>query len=149
MAVSAIVTAGCEIDGQVPADGGSVGSFGTLDFGSQPSLSTETLTGTLLGGSGVTISCTPGVAASMQVDGGRHDDGTTRNLQLAAGSAQVPYRLYSDSAETAEIPPGLAVTLDTSTTPGAVTLPLYGRLALPGTGPAGTYADTLTITLQW
>lgn len=70
---------------------------------------------------------------------------------MSAGSTQIPYRLYSNAARSAEIPVNGSLALAADGTQQSI--PIFGRI-LPSdqstTAPAsGTYADTVTATLAW
>lgn len=145
--VSAQVVSGCEINGALPTNGQSIGTVGTLDFGSHPALETGLVTASLLPATGLAVRCTPGVSLLMSTDGGTHNNGL-RNLQLNAGTVRQPYRLYRDAARSQEWLAGQAVAI--SFTAGAdISLPIYAGLVLSGTLPPGTYTDTVVITLNW
>ncbi|AZE89997.1 Csu type fimbrial protein [Pseudomonas orientalis] len=136
--VSATVTPGCLIVG--------VGSnYGALTYGSFSALATGTVTAALTGG--VTLQCTPGVALSMSVDGGLHS-ATGRNLQLNSGSARVAYQLFRDAAFSQSLGVNQSVSVSYSNA-NTISLPIYGRVILPGNQPGGTYSDTLQVQLSW
>jgi spore coat protein U-like protein len=149
MSVSAQIVAGCAVNGAAPTSGASVGTLGTLDFGSVASLSTASLQATLSPFATVALTCTPGVQVTMTVDGGLHYAGGSRGMVLSGGTARVAYALFSDSTYSAAIQPGAAVSLDVTGSPKPLTLPVFGRAVLTGLSPAGLYSDTLTVTLQW
>jgi spore coat protein U-like protein len=136
--VSATITPGCLIVGA-----GS--NYGALTYGSYSALATSTVTAALTGG--VTLQCTPGVALSMSVDGGLHSS-TGRNLQLNSGSARVAYQLFRDAAFSQSLGISQSVSVSYSDA-NTISLPIYGRVLLPGNQPGGTYSDTLQVQLSW
>lgn len=136
--VSATITPGCLIVG-----GGS--NYGALAYGSYSALATSTVTAALT--AGVTLQCTPGVALSMSVDGGLHS-GTGRNLQLNSGSARVAYQLFRDAAFSQSLGISQSVSVSYSDA-NNISLPIYGRVVLPGNQPGGIYSDTLQVQLSW
>ncbi|AZE56086.1 Sigma-fimbriae uncharacterized subunit [Pseudomonas synxantha] len=136
--VSATITPGCLIVG-----GGS--NYGALAYGSYSALATGTVTAVLTGG--VTLQCTPGVALSMSVNGGLHSS-TGRNLQLNTGSARVAYQLFRDAAFSQSLGISQSVSVSYSDA-NTISLPIYGRVVLPGNQPGGTYSDTLQVQLSW
>ena len=138
--VTAQIVAGCLVVG-----GGS--SYGTLDYGSQSALATGAL-GTSLGGTTVTFQCTPGVALSMSVDGGQNSASGTRNLKRTGGTQVLAYQLYRDAAYSQSLGIGQSVAVG-YTDPTAIKLPVYGRVQLTGTMPAGTYTDVVQVTVTW
>ncbi|AMB85659.1 spore coat protein [Pseudomonas agarici] len=136
--VSASIIAGCLVVG-----GGS--HYGNLNYGSYSALSTGAVSISLTGG--VQLQCTPGVSLSMSVDGGQNNS-SGRHLKLNSGTAQVAYQLFSDA--------GLSQALGISQSVNIVygnanniSLPIYGRVVLPGNQPPGTYSDVLQVQLSW
>ena len=136
--VSATITPGCLVVG-----GGS--NYGSLTFGTYPALSTSSVSVPLSGS--VTLQCTPGVTLNMSVDGGLHNS-SGRHLQLNSGSARVAYQLFRDAA----LSQSLGISQSVSVAYGNannITLPIYGRVQLPGDQPGGTYSDVLQVQLSW
>ncbi|MCP2052330.1 UNVERIFIED_ORG: spore coat protein U-like protein [Pseudomonas fluorescens] len=136
--VSATITPGCLVVG-----GGS--NYGSLAFGTYSALATSTASVALAGG--VTLQCTPGVALSMSVDGGLHNN-SGRRMQLNSGNAQVAYQLFRDAAFSQSLGISQSVSVAYSNA-NNITLPIYGRVQLPGNQPGGTYSDTLQVQLSW
>ncbi|WP_439864809.1 Csu type fimbrial protein [Pseudomonas antarctica] len=136
--VSATVTPGCLIVG-------GASNYGALAYGSHSALATGTATAALTGG--VTLQCTPGVTLSMSVNGGLHNS-TERNLQLNSGSARVAYQLFRDAAFSQSLGISQSVNVAYSDA-NNISLPIYGRVQLPGNQPGGTYSDTLQVQLTW
>jgi spore coat protein U-like protein len=138
--VTAQIVAGCLVVGGVT-------SYGTLDYGTQSALSTSTLS-TSLGGTTVTFQFTPGVAMNMSVDGGQNSASGTRNLKRTSGTQLLAYQLYRDAAYSQTLGIGTSVAVSYSD-PTAIKLPVYGRVQLSGTLPAGTYTDVVQVTVTW
>lgn len=136
--VSATITPGCLV-----ASGGT--NYGSLAFGSYSALATSTASVALT--SSVVLQCTPGVTLSMTVDGGLYNSGG-RRMQLNSGTAKVAYQLFSDAALSQSIVVGQSVSVVYSNA-NNITLPIYGRVQLPGNTPGGTYSDTLQVQLTW
>ncbi len=136
--VSATITPGCLVVG-----GGS--NYGSLAFGTYSALATITASVALAGG--VTLQCTPGVALSMSVDGGLHNN-NGRRMQLNSGTAQVAYQLFRDAAFSQSLGISQSVSVAYSNA-NNISLPIYGRVQLPGNQPGGTYSDTLQVQLSW
>lgn len=147
--VSAVIEAGCSVDGFGSA--GNAGTIGTLDFGEDSGLSTAVHTAVLVGNQVITLRCTPGVTLSMAIDGGQHGAGGIRNLQMGEEMAdRLQYRLYADASFNQEIGIGQSRSIAiTGAAMNDVELPVFGRLVLPGAQSAGVYTDTLIITLDW
>ena len=136
--VSATITPGCLV-----ASGGT--NYGSLAFGSYSALATSTQSVAL--SNSVTLQCTPGVALSMTVDGGLYNSGG-RRMQLNSGTAKVAYQLFSNAALSQSIGISQSVSVAYSNA-NNITLPIYGRVQLPGNTPGGTYSDTLQVQLTW
>lgn len=139
--VSASIVAGCVVSGT------NTGIFGTLNFGTQSGLATNSLSASYVQSSTINLACTPGTTLSMTINGGSNYT-STRNLKLANNTNTVPYYLYSNAARTTPIPVNTAVPLSYSNA-NNITLPIYGSLQLPGPTRAGVYSDTLSVTLTW
>lgn len=135
--VNAAITSGCLVVG-------SGSNYGSLNFGSWSALATGTATAAVPG-TGVKLQCTPGVTLNMKVDGGQNA-GTSRNLK--AGSALVAYQLFRDAAYSQALGISQSVTVAYSDSTN-ISLPIYGRLSLPGNVPAGSYSDVLQVELSW
>lgn len=136
--VSATITPGCLV-----ASGGT--NYGSLAFGSYSALATSTASVALT--SSVVLQCTPGVALSMTVDGGLYNSGG-RRMQLNSGTAKVAYQLFRDAAFSQSLGISQSVSVVYSNA-NNITLPIYGRVQLPGNTPGGTYSDTLQVQLTW
>src|SRR5690606_24077512 len=83
--------------------------------------------------------------------GGQHANNGNRNLQHGSAATQrLRYRLFSNAGMTDEI--GIdqdqPITITAANT-NDVKLPVYGQVTLPGDSAAGTYTDTLLVTLTW
>lgn len=131
--------------GSAPA-GGAGASFGTLDFGTYPSLSNAV---TARGGTGqgaLRVQCAAGVPYRVLLGAGENDAGAQRRLKGPTG-AFVPYALYSDASFSR---------LWTESTPfsrsgsGAEeTIPVYAAIERQATPAAGVYRDIVKVTIQW
>lgn len=143
--VTARVESGCLVNGALPAE--DSGQWGSLDFGQYPATSSAMATASMVDSQTVVLQCTPGIALAMRVDGGQYHDGR-RNLQREGGSERLPYELYSDAAfsQAIAVDQNIAVSYSDA---NDIRLPLYGRLQLTGSAPAGEYRDTLRLTLEW
>lgn len=148
-AVSATIQPGCAVDGLGMA--GNSGTIGTLAFGAYSTMSTGTAQASLTDTQSITLRCTQNVVLTMTVDGGLHPASGSRHLQLASNSAaRLAYLLCTDSSCAQPIGIGQSATYTvTSANMNNVRLPIVGRLTLPGNAYAGTFTDTLTITLSW
>ncbi|HFZ8993091.1 TPA: spore coat U domain-containing protein [Citrobacter freundii] len=141
--VSATVTPGCSFTT------GSGGVMGTLDFGSRSGVEKRQINTSFVKNTALSLACTPGVALSMSIDGGRNYT-SVRNMQRTGGTERVPYRLYSASslAANSEIAVNQNISVLYSDS-NNIALPLFGVAFLTGFSPAGNYSDQLTVTLSW
>lgn len=146
--VSATITPGCLVNHGIPSDGAQVGMLGSLAFGTASALSQETRNVALLSSGSFTLSCTPGIPLSMSIDGGLQPN-AGRQLKRNDGSETLTYQLYRDAALANPIGIDQPITIDTTTTPDNIPLPVWGSLTLPGNLPAGSYSDELVLTLEW
>jgi len=146
-AVNAAIVRGCLVAGGAGQVAGL--NFGTLDFGTHSAVRTGTETRLAGGGSGgqSLIQCTPGTAVQVTADAGQHANGSQRRLSNNAG-AFVPYSLQLAATPAAVLTPNISAGLTLGA--AATALPLQGTVTFPGFGlPAGTYTDTVQVTLSW
>lgn len=136
MAVSATVLTSCTA-------GASPLAFGNYD----PSATSPTDATTT-----VTVTCTGNATAVIGLDKGVNGTSTTaREMILTGGTSKLNYALYQDAAHTLN----WGNTAGTDTVSGSVTLatPLtetvYGRIAAGQTPNAGSYTDTVTVTVTY
>jgi spore coat protein U-like protein len=142
--VTAQIVTGC---GVTNGSGGAL-NFGTVDFGSHSAVAAGAVSAALVGNSSVQIQCSPGTSVTMSVDGGlsANGGGGQRNLR-GPGSVLLAYQLFRDAGHTQTLGVAQAVSIPAS---GTFSLPIYASLSLPGRGiPAGTYTDTLQVTLTY
>lgn len=83
----------------------------------------------------------------MSLNGGQHYS-SGRRVQLSTGNTLL-YTLYSDAALQTPIPVDQNVTILSVGSGTNITLPVYGKIVLPGIAAAGTYTDTIVVTLTW
>jgi spore coat protein U-like protein len=144
---SANIVSGCEVGGTLVTATTTIGQIGTLNYGTRPTLTNGTVTASMVQNPSLQLICTPDVALTMTVDGGLHS-ATTRNLQASQTVTRLAYRLYRDVALATELVINQPVSI--SFTGGtAITLPIFGRVTLPGNSLADTYTDTVVVTLNW
>ena len=99
----------------------------------------------------ITVTCTPGVAYNVGLDGGSHTAAGTRQMQAALNTATIPYLVFSDAARTTSW--GNTVGTDTVARTAVVTptlLTVYGRI--PANAPpvaGGLYSDLVTVTVTF
>ncbi|WOI43461.1 spore coat protein U domain-containing protein [Acidovorax sp. BLS4] len=143
--VSATVARGCQISGSAQTTGLS---FGLLDFGVHSPVRTGTHSVMATGGSGTQaqVLCTPGTTLRVTVGSGLHASGAQR--RLSNGSQFIPYALTLVAAGSPALLPNVAADMALGATPTA--LPIQATATFPGSGlSAGTYTDTVQVTLSW
>ncbi|KAF1032197.1 MAG: hypothetical protein GAK37_00547 [Pseudomonas sp.] len=141
-----VIMASCEVSsGGTP----TVGNIGQLNFGSQGPTWTRPLNANVEGSGGsLQVACnTPASGFTVSIDGGVNGDGTTR--RLSNGRQTIAYHLSTDAAgtDTYRIGQQRNFAIDNGEqTP----IPVYGVVVANTSAlPAGTYRDTLTVTLDW
>ncbi|MBB2200569.1 fimbrial major subunit CsuA/B family protein [Gluconacetobacter tumulisoli] len=147
------LTSACSINGAAPNDGSGTGSvdFGTLEFGTQTSLFSQadgqvTDSGT----QGIAIQCTPGTDATLTFVSGANDTNASAGHVHAltdGNSHYVPYDIFATSQRTTPLANAGTVLLTADGTQQAI--PLYGRAYGAAGLAAGTYADTISVTLTF
>jgi spore coat protein U-like protein len=118
----------------------------TLDFGTNGVLSANVDTSSV-----VTLTCATSTAYSVSLDAGANPSsaGDVATRRMKSGSNYVGYQMYTDSSRSDVW--GTAVgDLVAGTGNGiAQTLTVYGRVPAQTTPPAGTYTDTVTVTVTY
>lgn len=147
--VHATITSGCRVVGSERLTDGI--DFGTLDFGTVPSLFNTTLAAQAQSSLGVVeLTCSGVTSAQVAISTGAQPNGQQR--QLASGANRVPYQLYADAGfATAFVgATPVAVSISPSGAAATVALPIHGRIqATPGGYAAGQYSDQVQITISW
>lgn len=137
LSVTATVTGNCSVDTTPVA-------FGNVDVTAGSNVDA---TGTL------SVTCTSGTAWTATADEGTGSSATFANRQMANGTNLLNYGLYTNSTRTMVWGDGLlgATTAFSGTGSGAAqTNTIYGRVPLGQTSvPAGSYADTVTVTVTY
>lgn len=144
MEVKASIVNGCVVSGTNP------GAIGTLNFGTLPGINSAATTANAVFANNTTISlaCTPGTTLFMSINGGLNYANSTRNMKIANNTDVVSYGLFTNAAHTTAIPLNTALAV-TYSNANNITLPIYGLAQIPRVNRAGTYTDTLTVTLSW
>ncbi|MCZ2496907.1 fimbrial major subunit CsuA/B family protein [Xylophilus sp. Kf1] len=140
--VGATVANGCLVSAAPEQTVGVV--FGQFSFAGVSALSASDQTVAL--GASTVLRCTTGADVRLTLDGGQHFDGLLR--RMSDGRSFMPYRVTLTTAGNAPVLPGIPVTIPIGATPQP--LPLRASLLLSGSGlPAGTYTDTVQVTVSW
>lgn len=147
--VSAQILSGCRVVGQRMQTTGI--DFGTVDFGSHPSIFVAPLTARSQGPLGtLQLTCIGIVSASVSISAGMHAQGNQR--QLASGVNRVPYDLYADGSFNVPFTAAAERTLVVSPTGSVATvdLTIYAKVhSTPGGYATGSYQDNVQITVSW
>jgi len=126
--VSATVVASCSV------------SATNLAFGSYTGSSNLDQTST------VSVTCTNGTDYSVALNDGANASGSTRRM-LSGGSNYLSYEMYSDAGRSTV---WNAATPVTGTGSGvAQSLTVYGRVPSGQNVPAGSYSDTVQVTVTY
>lgn len=115
-----------------------------LDFGTRGLLTT-----TIDTQASVSPQCTNTTPYRIGLDNGLHASGSARRMRSASGK-YVTYELYRDNARTQRW--GNTEFVDTVSATGngnAQSTPIYGRVAPQVTPSAGSYSDTVTVTVYY
>ena len=146
-AVNASVVSGCIVSGNSSQVTGV--PFGSVNFGTHSAVSTGTVTAMASNDMGMQakLVCTAGTAAQVSVNGGLNLQGAQRRLSNGVGQF-IPYTLSLVAGTVTALAPNVAVGITMGATPTA--LPIRGNLVLPGSAAmAGTYVDTVQVTVTW
>ncbi len=97
----------------------------------------------------VTIACTKGAATTIALDLGSNASGSTRRL-TDGSSNYLTYEIYQDSGRTTVWGTGADVeTPAAAPSKAARAFTAYGRVTSNQDSPAGSYADTVTATVNF
>jgi spore coat protein U-like protein len=122
-------------------------SSNTMDF-----LSYDTIAAGALGGTvGVTVRCTKGASVSIGIDTGAHAGavvGSTR--AMANGANSLGYDFYQNATYTTLwTTSGLGLYSYVAADNSPATVTIYGRVPAGQDVPAGTYQDTVQVTVNY
>jgi len=146
MGVTLTVGAGCEVVGGNST--GAVNQFGTLSFGEYSSLANiiNSQSTDAAGTGSLQLLCTTGTPFTVALDNGVNAAGGQRRM-AGTGGAFINYNLYQEPARTTLWGPGTPLAGTGTGTP--VNLIVYGQVPAQTTPAAGTYTDTVTMTVTW
>lgn len=148
IAVALNVSDACVVNGAT-AFTTTLGQVGAITFADQPGLFGDVSASMVAtgGGGAISVLCSPNLTPTLSINAGLHDSSNLHHL--ASGSNLITYHLYSDSGHSNEIQISQTLALGT-TTSSAINVPIY---AVANSGgqvlPAGSYSDTLQVTLAW
>lgn len=135
--VSATVTSNCNV------------STTAVAFGNVNVISASNVDAT----GGVSVTCTSGTAWAASADAGAGTGASLATRKMANGANLLNYVLYTDSARTSVWGDGVGGTTSTFSGTGsgsAQASTIYARVPSGQTSlPAGSYADTVTVTVAY
>lgn len=151
LGVSITIGTGCAVNNSTTS--GAVNTFGSINFGSYYSLNNAvTATSTGAAGGPIQVQCTANTAYTVSLGPGLYSSTTSRGMNAGVAGTNVNYNLYQDAANS--IPWGngtrFGAVESLTGTGSAQTLNVYG--VVPGvttTPAAGTYSDTVLVTVAW
>ncbi|MEN8719467.1 MAG: spore coat U domain-containing protein [Oceanococcaceae bacterium] len=95
----------------------------------------------------VLVQCTSGTAWAVAIDGGV-TNGDIADRQMASGGDRLSYDLFNDAGRTTLFGDGTTGSTATGTGNGnEQTVTVYGRIDADQFPPAGSYQDTVTVTV--
>lgn len=131
MAVSATVASSCVVSTSPVA-------FGTYN----PQLGS-----TLDGLGAVAVTCTKDTTYTVSLDGGGQADVAAR--AMLSGGNQLPYQLYSDASYSVVWGTAVGQTVAGTGSGTQQNLSVYGRIPASQNVPAGSYTDTINVTVTY
>ena len=144
LGVKLIITNGCAVNG-----GGVTASspdMGELDFGSTATLSQNINAEAVSTTAGaLQIQCTKALPYNILIGAGLHDQGTQR--YMANGSELISYNLYQDTGRNTQW--NNTATVAKTATGAQENLSIYGQVPPQDVPNAGTYTDTVQVTVSW
>ncbi|MQB53342.1 spore coat U domain-containing protein [Rahnella sp. RcJ3] len=146
--VSATLTNGCVFGSSLASP---ISSLGTLNFGSLSDITSNVDIVSSTGAGSVVVTCTPGTSVSIAMDYGTHGGTATRRyMQNTTNTDLLGYQLFRDAARSLVWGNGALVMSIPSFPDTSQTYPVYARLyAVTPLPSAGTYTDTVTVTLTY
>lgn len=136
LGVNATVTSNCTV------------STNSVEFGS-----IDTVTGGNVDATGgITVACTNGTPWTAAASAGAGTGATAASRKMVSGSNLLDYTLFTDSSRTSVWGDGsgTTATIGNTGTGTAQTVTIYGRVTAGQTSaPAGSYADTVSVTVTY
>lgn len=116
-----------------------------LDFGSRGVLTTDTTASTPL-----TVKCTPDTTYTIALGNGLNGTGpTARRMRLGVTSNYVTYGLYKNGTATDPWGDSGANRVSGTGSGGDQTVTVHGKVPTQTTPAAGTYSDTVVVTVEY
>lgn len=146
--VAAVIDSGCVFGSSASS---STTSLGTLNFGERAFLDSNIDVTSTTGGGSIVVTCTPGLAISIAMDYGVNGGNSSSRYLVGSNSSDtIAYQLYQDAGRSVVWGTGSLAYGVSSFPSGTQSYPVYGRLFASTNQPsAGTYTDTVTVTLTY
>ena len=121
-------------------------SASDLNFGEVSSLASD-----VIGTSAVSVTCTTGLDYAVSLNGGLYGTIAARKMKIAGGTDTVDYNLYTNATRSTLWGDSTAGSVQAGDGTGAAqALTVYGKVdAQASTPAAGTYTDTITVTVTY
>jgi spore coat protein U-like protein len=146
LGVQMTIGAGCTVTNG--SSDGTTNTFGNINFGEYPSLN-STVDGRSFGtggGSSFGLQCTTGTNYTVALDEGANPQGTQR--RMANNGNFITYNLYQDAGRT--VPWGAGTSALAGVGDGNnQEVVVFARVPAQTTPAAGTYLDTVQVTVSW
>lgn len=155
----AVLLAALLVAGEKPASAGTASASATItvNYAAACTVSVGSLevgvtdrTQSTPGEIGVTVNCSNTIPWSFVVDYGLYPSSPFRRAKHTTSNFYGQYRLYKDAARTQYLTDTTTVTGTGTGSNQSVSIHfLYANGDLPTNAPAGTYSDTITLTLTY
>ncbi|WP_297201963.1 spore coat U domain-containing protein [uncultured Pluralibacter sp.] len=147
--VSAVITGGCALGSG--SEGNNDAQFGTINFGERSAIPSNIDVASSRGAGSLIVTCTPGIGVTLSLDYGLNGgNSSARYLINGSGSRKLAYQLYQDAGHSSIWGTGAQAKTIASFPAGSRMYTVYARLFSVSTPPpAGTYTDTVTVTLTY
>lgn len=101
--------------------------------------------------SSIIVTCTPGTLYNVGLNAGTTAGTTVSTRKMLNGSALLNYALYSNSGRSVNWgnSPGSDTVSQTSSSIAPAAITVYGRVPAQQSVAAGTYTDTVTVTVSY
>ncbi|MET0182525.1 MAG: spore coat U domain-containing protein [Caulobacterales bacterium] len=97
----------------------------------------------------VSLTCTNGTPYHLGISLGAGTGASMATRYMKQGANQLGYTLYQNGARTTLWGTATGDSLAGSGTGSAATINVYGRIPMQQAVPAGSYSDTITVTVTW
>ena len=99
----------------------------------------------------IDVTCTPGTSFTVGLSAGTTAGATVSARQMASGAERLDYALYSDAPRSTNWgnTPGTDTPAASIASGTPTVLTVYGRVPAQQAVPAGSYTDTITITVSY